>query len=413
MPEKKPWGSKQMKALLTRIQMPNPNAAMSEVMALDFASREDNANEALTIAEDLADMHPHDNKEGLIKLILNTYDKIDRAFQPEAYAQPDFEEDSESGSEDDSQPQRNTGGDIKAEMARTIDRMAGMMASGNAEKAKQIGLSFATDLFESGRVNKAPAKIVRPMLESAMSKARKQGKTMEEMFEDDRRAAREQAEIDVEMDKAIWDHPDFQSIALAFTQAAAKKDAKLRDRVIAAAVNKAQQISDQKGLGLRVTEKLVLQNFLPMDQWPDDGSDASSSSDSSSSGGDGDNDMMDDLMRMQAEQGDIPLEEDDAARLALKDVAKVKWDTISEIYGFDKDDAPELEKLATTVVKKGMDDAGAQKSAKDLLSRAQKQKKKPKVKNGKLLVFGLFDAMFRTKNKKKVTKPVKASDLPE
>ena len=67
MPDKKPWGSAHMRELLNRIGMPDPDAAMSLVMALDFANRDDNAAKEITIAEELAGMHPTEAKNALAK----------------------------------------------------------------------------------------------------------------------------------------------------------------------------------------------------------------------------------------------------------------------------------------------------------------------------------------------------------
>ena len=104
---------------------------------------------------------------------------------------------------------------------------------------------------------------------------------------------------------------------------------------------------------------------------------------------------------------------DDGTELTLRHVSGVDWGTVIKLYEIDKDEEDEMVSIAKRLVKKGPDDGGSRKAAKDLVARGKKKKKKPKLKNHHHLIAALLDAIRRKAKKKKVTKPLKPSDIPD
>ncbi|MEM7236923.1 MAG: hypothetical protein AAF501_03740, partial [Pseudomonadota bacterium] len=97
--------------------------------------------------------------------------------------------------------------------------------------------------------------------------------------------------------------------------------------------------------------------------------------------------------------------------LTLSDVKKTDWSSISTLYLDTDEDADVMKNIASEIVKKGADNAGVEKSAKDLLAKAKKGKKNT-FKNFRHVVAAIVDAVTKKANGKKVTKPLKASDIP-
>ncbi|MEM9240473.1 MAG: hypothetical protein AAGB07_10890 [Pseudomonadota bacterium] len=97
--------------------------------------------------------------------------------------------------------------------------------------------------------------------------------------------------------------------------------------------------------------------------------------------------------------------------LTLSDVKKTDWSSVSTLYLDSDENAEEMKAIASEIVKKGADNAGVEKSAKDLLAKAKKSKKTT-FKNFRHVVAAIVDAVTKKANGKKVTKPLKASDIP-
>ena len=105
-------------------------------------------------------------------------------------------------------------------------------------------------------------------------------------------------------------------------------------------------------------------------------------------------------------------ESEDSAdvNFGLNDVNKVDMKQVASVYGFGEDDVDMLHSLARDVVKKGADNPGVHKSAKDLVTQSKKKKNKPKVSNASYLAHALMDAVRKAVSKKKVTKPMKKNE---
>jgi hypothetical protein len=113
----------------------------------------------------------------------------------------------------------------------------------------------------------------------------------------------------------------------------------------------------------------------------------------------------------------IPIDEEDSTIAGdnefgdenLRDslARSVHWQTVSNLYGLDEAEADELQNIGMRLLKKGEDDSSAYKSAKDMLNRAKKKKKRNKLKNPFHLIKAIMDAIRKKKDGKKVTKPVK------
>lgn len=411
MPDKKPWGSNQMSALLARIRMPNPNAAMSTVMSLDYASRDGNANEELTVATALADMHPHENKDALVKAILSQYDKMDRVFQPEYYGTTEFVEDeSDNDSDEDilgggedyfkddetdgTPPPPKSMKDVKSEMTRTIDRMAAMMSSrGGSDAAKKFGGVFARSLIDSGfGGNKSFDEFMNPMMSAATLKfeaLEAANRSVSDSEDNDAETASAtdsyyDNELQNQMDalpRVLWDDPDFKKVATALPQAFKKKDSDMMERIIAYAIANGQRVSNEKGLGLTVTRELILKDFLPPEQrrefanWDQDADESVSDSDSEFTQDSADpnfgrdNQDSGDMGADLANQHDlIPPEELNALRLEGYKQLFVETDS----NGMDGAKSF-LASFAQSLSKRGLDKKAVQNTVKPMLVEASKR----------------------------------------
>lgn len=108
---------------------------------------------------------------------------------------------------------------------------------------------------------------------------------------------------------------------------------------------------------------------------------------------------------------DIGRPESLAITITMRDVKQTNWSAISSLYFDTEENAEEMRAIASEIVKKGEDNAGVEKSAKDLLGKAKKAKK-GKFRNVRHLVAAIRDAVYKRAMGKKVTKPIKASDIP-
>lgn len=93
-------------------------------------------------------------------------------------------------------------------------------------------------------------------------------------------------------------------------------------------------------------------------------------------------------------------------------VKQTDWDGVAGVYFGDSEDSEEMRSIAFEIIKKGEDNAGVTKSAKDLLAKSKKAKK-GKFKNFNHVIAAIKDAVFKRASGKKVTKPLKASEIPD
>jgi hypothetical protein len=218
----------------------------------------------------------------------------------------------------------------------------------------------------------------------------------------------------VALPDAIWDDQHFQRYGLAFVQARARGDKSLQRKVLTKATGVAQQIARTLGIEGSISPQDVLRNLLPADQWEDHGLNEAPAIAS----GNVRPNIPDTMRRRDVEERD---DEDDDNRsyadaevdVTMNHVRQTQWSFISDLYDLPPDEADELEAIASTMVKKGEDNASVLQSSKDLLSRAKKKKKKGKFRNARHLMAAVLDAIKRKAMKKKVTKPLKPSDIPD
>ncbi|MEM8697562.1 MAG: hypothetical protein AAGF44_00230 [Pseudomonadota bacterium] len=130
----------------------------------------------------------------------------------------------------------------------------------------------------------------------------------------------------------------------------------------------------------------------------DSDSDSKPNDDGSQGSGDG----------MRSDQGKSGTE----ISLTMRNVNQTNWPSISTLYFDDPEDAEEMKEIAAQIVKKGADNAAVQKSAKDLLAKSKKAKKGA-FKNFRHVIAAIKDAVVKKAMGKKVTKPLKASDIPD
>ncbi|MEM9903138.1 MAG: hypothetical protein AAF865_17480 [Pseudomonadota bacterium] len=101
------------------------------------------------------------------------------------------------------------------------------------------------------------------------------------------------------------------------------------------------------------------------------------------------------------------------AALSLKLVAKVDWEKFVEVYSLSPEEIEALKEIATKIVRKGPDATAVIKGGKELLARAKKAKSGAKFKNGIHVAAAVEDVLLRRAENKKLTKPMKASDIPD
>ena len=92
---------------------------------------------------------------------------------------------------------------------------------------------------------------------------------------------------------------------------------------------------------------------------------------------------------------------------------KVDWDKFVEIYNLVSDEVDSLKDIAKLIVRKGSDASPVIKGSKELLVRAKKSKMRPKFKNGLHVAAAVEDALVRKAESRKLTKPLKASEIPD
>lgn len=101
------------------------------------------------------------------------------------------------------------------------------------------------------------------------------------------------------------------------------------------------------------------------------------------------------------------------AVLSLKLVNKVDWTKFVEVYSLTPEEIEALKDIATKIVRKGGDATAVVKASKELQMRAKKAKTGAKFKNGLHVAAAVEDMLVRRAENRKLTKPLKASDIPE
>jgi hypothetical protein len=110
--------------------------------------------------------------------------------------------------------------------------------------------------------------------------------------------------------------------------------------------------------------------------------------------------------------GGRPKRDQKQTKFTKDHVTQTKWDEVSEVYFGDKEYAAEMEKMALAMVKKGEKDKAVSTSARSLLAKSKKAKG-GKFKSIGHVVGAVSDALFKRVSGKKVTKAIKASDIPK
>lgn len=402
---KTPWGSKEMGDFLNKLGIKASGDAMSTVMALDYASRDKQRGKMQAEAYDLAIMRVSPgNPDGadpavvrkLTNAILKEYERQDGVFQPEAYADAGPAPDDASVNFKDME-----------EFTRKVPKVRAMLASflaeGKADKAKTTANTFADNAVKSGFWTKGKNELIKPMLQSAHQDAQKM-KAAPPIPDGVTRG-----QNGVELPNIIALSAGFKRTEKEIKEAFEAQDGEEMHMVIDEATEEAAFIKREKNLDVKISQKIITDYFFTaaqqkeMRSW-DDALDSQYTEDWGDEG------------QKQADSetdGDMDNSFYDYAKLSQSDVKKVDMKSVASVYGFGADEAGALEELAKDVVKKGADNPGVQKSAKDLMAASKKKKNAPKVKSGRHFVFALRDAVMKAMHKKKVTKPMKASDIPE
>lgn len=425
-----------MTELLTKLGINSSGKAMSTMFQLDDASRLNHKSDMEYAAEELATMRVSPDAVAfadvadvaaikkivaLKKGILKEYDRMDRLYQPEAYAAPSEPADSES----DDGTSSSIGADFSQRFADARGQLALFMSENEMDKAKAFASSFATESIGSGFWKKSEKDLILPLWNSAKKESKKL-QSIKTLTDNDSEASEEANEgftgdhemvtglNGVQITKAIAEFQGFQSEVKAMKAAFAAKDGDdFYDAVDEAteeasfAMKEDTMIGGKHPMENTLSQQLIIDYFFTkeeqaeMQTWDIPPS----------------TEYKYDWVHLENTKRDDSDEVSEEEILQLvptqKDAKKVDMQSVASVYGFGDEDVTELEDFARQVAKKGPDNPGVQKSAKDLLTKSKKQKNKPKVKNSFHLGHAIYNAMQRAMGKKKVTKPMKASEIPE
>lgn len=424
---KKPWSSSKMTELLTKLGINSSGKAMSTMFQLDDASRLDNKSDMDEAAEELATMRVSPDEVAdvaaikkivaLKKGILKEYDRMDRLYQPEAYAAPT--EPADGGSDDETTS--SIGADFSKKFADARGQLARLMSENEMDKAKQFASSFATESIGSGFWNKSEKDLILPLWTSAKKESKKL-QSIKTLTDDDSEASerftRDHEMVTglngVQITKSMAEYSGFQKEVKAMKAAFAAKDGKGFHWAVDEATDEAAfdmdedtMIGEKHPMESTLSQQMIIdyvftkEEQAEMQTW-----DNPPSTEYEFNWATG---------KSFKKDGSDEVSEEEILQLVptQKDAKKVDMQSVASVYGFGNEDVTALEDFARQVAKKGPDNPGVQKSAKDLLTKSKKQKNKPKVKNSFHLGHAMYNAMQRAMGKKKVTKPMKASEIPE